>query len=133
VIGLLKPDTLLLTVLVIGIAISCKMIGVYLGARLIGKDDHWTAVFYGAGLNARGSMGIIVANIGFSLQILSQDMFSIITVMALFTSLMTPVIMKIAVKRIDKRSTESEAEPAENILLVCQEENRQTLPTYCGR
>jgi hypothetical protein len=45
---------------------------------------------------------------------------------------MTPVIMKIAVKRIDKRSTESEAEPAENILLVCQEENRQTLPTYCG-
>ncbi|MCE3235606.1 MAG: sodium/hydrogen exchanger [Vampirovibrio sp.] len=132
VIGLLKPDTLLLTVLVIGIAISCKMIGVYLGARFIGKDDHWTAVFYGAGLNARGSMGIIVANIGFSLQILSQDMFSIITVMALFTSLMTPVIMKIAVKRIDMHDQQSETGAEEKILLVCQEENRQTLPTYCG-
>jgi Kef-type K+ transport system membrane component KefB len=119
VLGLLKPQTLVVAFLVIGIAITCKMIGVYLGARLIGKNDHWTALFYGAGLNARGSMEIVVANIGFSMHILSQEMFSIIVVMALITSLMAPVIMRVAVRRIDMRVMKTEPDPKEKMLFSC--------------
>lgn len=94
------PETFLVTLLVIGIAMVGKMAGVYAGARLIGRADHWTAVFYGAGLNARGSIGVIIANIGLSLNILSQDMFSVIVVMAIFTSVVSPVLMRWAVRHI---------------------------------
>jgi Kef-type K+ transport system membrane component KefB/nucleotide-binding universal stress UspA family protein len=98
--GLLDPQLLLITVIVIVVAIICKMIGVYVGARTIGGTDHWSAIFFGAGLNARGSIGIIVANIGLSLNILNQEMFSIIVVMAVVTSLMSPAVMKWAVRHI---------------------------------
>jgi Kef-type K+ transport system membrane component KefB len=97
---LLEPELLLLTLVLIVVAIICKMTGVYTGARLIGGSDHWTAVFFGAGLNARGSIGIIVANIGLSLGILNQDMFSMIVMMAVVTSVMAPAIMRWAVEHV---------------------------------
>ncbi len=105
---LLEPRLLLITGIVIVVAIICKMVGVYVGARTIGGTDHWSAVFFGAGLNARGSIGIIVANIGLTLNILNQDMFSIIVVMAVVTSLMSPAVMKWAVRNIEPQSEELE-------------------------
>ncbi len=103
---LLEPQLLLVTLFVIVVAVICKMVGVYIGARTIGGSDHWTAIFFGAGLNARGSIGIIVANIGLSLGILNQDVFSILVVMAIVTSLMSPALMKWAVRNIQPRQEE---------------------------
>lgn len=105
---LLEPELLLITVIVIVVAIISKLVGVYVGARTIGGADHWSSVFFGAGLNARGSIGIIVANIGLSLGILNQDMFSIIVVMAVVTSLMSPAVMKWAVRHIQPQREELE-------------------------
>ena len=105
---LLSPELLLITLVVIAVAVICKMIGVYIGARWIGGSDHWTAIFFGAGLNARGSIGIIVANIGLSLGILTQDMFSMIVVMAVVTSLMSPFVLRWAVEHIVPRKEEME-------------------------
>lgn len=98
--SLLTPELLGITLFVIAVAILCKLVGVYVGARTIGGTDHWSAVFFGAGLNARGSIGIIVANIGLTLGIFNQDMFSITVVMAVVTSLMSPFVMKWAVRNI---------------------------------
>lgn len=98
--NLLDPRLLLFTLLVILIATGGKVIGTYIGARLVGKSDHWTALCYGIGLNARGAMEIIVATIGLSLGILNQDMFSIIVIMAITTSLMTPPALRWALKRV---------------------------------
>jgi nucleotide-binding universal stress UspA family protein len=103
---LFDPELLLITVIVIVFAIVSKMLGVYIGARTIGGSDHWTAIFFGAGLNARGSIGIIVANIGLSLGILNQDMFSVIVVMAVVTSLMSPSIMKWTIRHIKPQQEE---------------------------
>jgi Kef-type K+ transport system membrane component KefB len=100
ILNLLTPQLLLLTLIVIAVAVAAKALGVYLGARFIGKADHWTAVFYGSGLNARGSMGIIAATIGLSLGILTQDMFSIIVTLALVTSLVAPVPQRWALQHI---------------------------------
>ncbi len=105
---LLEPELLLISLVIIALAIIFKSAGVYLGARLIGRSDHWTALFFGAGLNARGSMGIIVANIGLTLGILNQDMFSIIVVMAIITSLMAPAVMRWAVSNIQPEQAEIE-------------------------
>lgn len=106
--SLLEPQLPAILGLVIVVAVTCKMLGVYAGARAIGKTDHWTAIFYGAGLNARGSIGIIVANIGLSLNILNQQMFSMIVVMAVVTSLMSPSIMRWAIRHITPRQEEIE-------------------------
>lgn len=97
---LLTPQLITITVVVIAIASIGKVIGTYCGARFIGKKDHWTALSFGAALNARGAMEIIVATIGLSLGILTQEMFSIIVVMAMTTSLMSPFALRWILKRV---------------------------------
>jgi Kef-type K+ transport system membrane component KefB len=92
--SLLRPDLASITLVVIVVATAGKVIGTYAGARLVGRQGHWTALAFGAALNARGAMEIIVATIGLSLGILTREMFSIIVVMAMTTSLMAPAALR---------------------------------------
>lgn len=108
ILNLLDPQLLLITAIVIGIATFGKIAGTYSGARFIGKKDHWTSLSFGAGLNARGAMEIIIATIGLRLGILSQDMFSIIVVMAIVTSLMAPFALRSILKRVTIGKEEEE-------------------------
>lgn len=101
IISLFDPTLLLITFLVIAIATIGKVVGTYSGARFIGGKDHWTSLSYGAGLNARGAMEIIIATIGLRIGVLSQDMFSIIVVMAISTSLMAPIALRWVLKRVE--------------------------------
>ncbi|HRQ37659.1 MAG TPA: cation:proton antiporter [Chloroflexota bacterium] len=98
--NLFDPQLIMITLLVIAVATGGKVVGTYLGARLIGRRDHWTSLSFGAGLNARGAMEIIIATIGLNLGILSQDMFSIIVIMAMTTSLMAPPALRWVLKRV---------------------------------
>lgn len=98
--GLFEPSLAGYAFLVILVACGGKIVGTYLGARLIGKKDHWTALSFGAGLNARGAMEIIIATIGLSLGILSQTMFSIIVLMAMVTSLMAPTALRYTLRHV---------------------------------
>jgi len=100
ILNLFDPTLIVITLIVIAIATLGKVIGTYAGARVIGKKDHWTSLSFGAGLNARGAMEIIIATIGLRLGILSQDMFSIIVVMAIATSLMAPFALRAVLKRV---------------------------------
>jgi Kef-type K+ transport system membrane component KefB/nucleotide-binding universal stress UspA family protein len=100
ILNLADPTLIVITLIVIAIATFGKIAGTYLGARLIGKKDHWSALSFGAGLNARGAMEIIIATIGLRLGILSQDMFSIIVVMAIATSIMAPFALRWVLKRV---------------------------------
>lgn len=100
ILNLLDPTLIVITLIVIAIATLGKVIGTYTGARLVGGKDHWTSLSFGAGLNARGAMEIIIATIGLRLGILSQDMFSIIVVMAIATSIMAPFALRAVLKRV---------------------------------
>jgi Kef-type K+ transport system membrane component KefB/nucleotide-binding universal stress UspA family protein len=106
--NLLEPQLIAIALLVILIATMGKVVGTYVGARLIGRRDHWTALSFGAGLNARGAMEIIIATIGLQLGILSQDMFSIIVIMAMATSLMAPAALRWVLKRVEPEQQELE-------------------------
>lgn len=105
---LTSPSLIGFALLVIGVATIGKFSGTYLGARLIGRRDHWTSLSFGAGLNARGAMEIIIATIGLSLGILSQDMFSIIVLMAMVTSLMAPPLLRLILARVEPEAEELE-------------------------
>jgi Kef-type K+ transport system membrane component KefB/nucleotide-binding universal stress UspA family protein len=110
---LTDTTVLAMTLIVIAVATGGKIAGTYLGARLIGRRDHWTALAFGAGLNARGAMEIIIATIGLRIGILGQEMFSIIVIMAITTSLMAPPLLRWVLQHV---------QPAEEEKLRLQQE-----------
>lgn len=99
--AILEPRLAWITLGVIAVATFGKVAGAYLGARFLSGQDHWSALAYGSGLNARGALEIIIATIGLSLGILNQSMFSIIVVMAVVTSLMAPIALRYTIARTD--------------------------------
>jgi nucleotide-binding universal stress UspA family protein len=106
--AIFEPRLAWITLAVIAVATFGKVVGAYAGARLLSGQDHWSALAYGSGLNARGALEIIIATIGLSLGILSQTMFSIIVVMAVVTSVMAPVALRYTIARVDLGDEEQE-------------------------
>jgi len=90
---------------VIFVACLGKLIGCSLGA-LWGGMRFWEAASIAVAMNARGAMEIVVATIGLSLGILSPQMFSIIVMVAIVTSFMAPLGLRLTMPRV--RMTEDE-------------------------
>ena len=90
------------------IAVACvgKLVGCSLGAYW-GGLRFWEASSIAVAMNARGAMEIVVATIGLSLGILTPQMFSIIVMVAIVTSFMAPIGLRLTMPRV--RMTEDEA------------------------
>lgn len=131
--SLLEPRLLGIALMVILVACFGKVVGGYAGARLLGRRDHWTALSFGVGLNARGAMEIIIATIGLSLGILTQELFSIIVVMAITTSLMAPPALRWTLRHVRLEEQElrrlKQEELAETSLIA--RVRRVLLPVRC--
>ncbi|HAQ19717.1 MAG TPA: cation/H(+) antiporter [Prolixibacteraceae bacterium] len=77
-----------ITGLIILVAITGKFVGSALAAKFVGQN--WRdSLTIGALMNTRGLMELIVLNIGYDLGILSPEVFSMMVIMALVTTLMT--------------------------------------------
>jgi Kef-type K+ transport system membrane component KefB len=113
---LFRTDLLLIGAALIIVAVSSKIIGAYLGSRLLTKTDHWTALSFGAGLNARGAIQIIVATIGLSIGILSQEIYSLIIITAVVTSLMAPVMLRWTLSHVKPEAQEIKRLQQEELL-----------------
>jgi Kef-type K+ transport system membrane component KefB len=97
--------TLLLALALLAIAIIGKFSGVYLGAR-ISRLSKWEALALGAGMNARGVIEVIVAMVGLRLGVLNTAIYTIIVLIAVITSLMSPPILRFAMARVDQTAAE---------------------------
>ncbi len=84
-----------------------KIVGCYLGGRL-GRLSSRESTALAIGMNARGSTEVIVATIGLSLGVLSRDLFTLIVVMAISTTLVTPPLLRWALRRIPATGEEKE-------------------------
>ncbi|MBK9098564.1 MAG: cation:proton antiporter [bacterium] len=113
---LFRTDLLLIGAALIVVAIVSKILGAYLGSRLLTKADHWTALSFGAGLNARGAIQIIVATIGLSFGILSQEIYSLIIITAVVTSLMAPVMLRWTLSHVKPEADELKRLQQEELL-----------------
>jgi Kef-type K+ transport system membrane component KefB len=80
---------------VLGVATAGKLIGAYIGGRL-GKFSRLLSLAIGIGMNTRGAMELVLAIAGYSAGIISSAMFSIIVVVAVVTSVMTPPLLRLA-------------------------------------
>ncbi len=92
--------------LVITVACLGKLVGCSLGAYW-GGLRFWEAASIAVAMNARGAMEIVLATIGLSLGILTPQMFSIIVMVAIVTSFLAPVGLRLTMPRV--RMTEEEA------------------------
>jgi monovalent cation:proton antiporter-2 (CPA2) family protein len=75
------------------LAIASKLIGAAIGARAAGFG--WNSSFgIGAAMVSRGEVALILASIGLESKLLSQDLFTVIVVVVLITTIATPPMMK---------------------------------------
>jgi Kef-type K+ transport system membrane component KefB len=68
----------------------------YWGSRSLGRGD---AMLVGVGMVPRGEVGLIVASIGLGLGIISTDLYGVVVAMTIVTTLMTPPILGVLVRR----------------------------------
>ncbi|ANI21749.1 hypothetical protein AB870_25980 [Pandoraea faecigallinarum] len=97
-----------------------KFAGCFAGARVGGMSSA-EALALATGMNARGSTEIIVASIGLSLGVLSKDLYTMIVIMALITTLIMPPVLRRALVRIplseeEKARLEKEAAEEKDFL-----------------
>lgn len=95
------------TMLAIVLTIAClgKLVGCTVGS-LWGGLRFWEGLSIAVAMNARGAMELIVATIGLSLGILNEQMFSIIVMVAIVTSFMAPIGLRLTMRKV--RMTEEE-------------------------
>ncbi|HEV2767713.1 MAG TPA: cation:proton antiporter [Acidimicrobiales bacterium] len=110
--ALWDPKVFAVALVVLAVAIVGKFAGAYAGARL-SRLGRWEALSLGAGMNARGALEIIVATIGLSLGVLTEEMYSIIVVMAIVTSLMAPPLLRWTLGKVEMGDEERERLEAE--------------------
>jgi Kef-type K+ transport system membrane component KefB/nucleotide-binding universal stress UspA family protein len=104
-----------LLALVVGIAIAGKLIGCSTGALLFGLKPR-ESLAVAIGMNARGGMEIIVALIGLSLGVLTQEMYAIIVMVAIITSLMTPPLLSWMLSGVEPKPEETARLEREKLL-----------------
>jgi Kef-type K+ transport system membrane component KefB/nucleotide-binding universal stress UspA family protein len=91
---------------VLGVATSGKLLGCTVGS-LLGGLRFWESISIAVAMNARGAMELVVATVGLSLGILNQQMYSIVVMVAVTTSFMAPVLLRLTMRRV--RMTDEEA------------------------
>ncbi len=83
-------------------AVAVKVIPVYVAARLAGLGSQQSSIL-GVLMNTRGLMELIVLNIGFSLGFIPQDVFTMLVIMAITTTVMTGPLLQIMLPRAGYR------------------------------
>jgi Kef-type K+ transport system membrane component KefB/nucleotide-binding universal stress UspA family protein len=93
------PKLLLLTGALILIASLGKFGGAFAGGA-IGGLNRRESFALASGMNARGSTEVIIATIGLSMGVLSQNLFSMIVTMAILTTMAMPPMLRAALARL---------------------------------
>ena len=94
-----NPQLALLTLGLILIASVGKFTGAFVGGT-IGGLSRAESLALGCGMNARGSTEVIVATIGLSMSVLSQNLFTLIVTMAVITTLAMPPMLRWSLRRL---------------------------------
>lgn len=99
-----NPASIVPIIFLILISSIFRIAGAYLGGILGGLGQK-NALAVACGLNTQGTMGIIVALIGYELQIFTEEMFAIIVIICVLTSLFVGPLLKWAIKGVRRPLT----------------------------
>ncbi len=94
-IGLLNdPYLWKICALIILVSVAGKFFGSAIAAKFV-KNNWRDSLIIGALMNTRGLMELIVLNIGYDLGVLKPEMFTMMVIMALFTTFMTSPVLSL--------------------------------------
>lgn len=85
------PDLWLFMALLTAVACVTKLVGCGLPALRLGWKD---AARVGVGMMPRGEVGMVVAQVGLSLQVINDDIFGAVVVMAIATTMISPPLLR---------------------------------------
>ncbi len=83
-------------VLVVVLALLGKLVGGFIGTRLIGFDYHDSLVF-GLGMMPRAGVELVVLSVGKSMGIIGDEVFSAIVLMVVVSIVVSPILLKVAI------------------------------------
>jgi len=128
-----SPSAIIWTVVLIVLAVATKVCGAFIGARRSGLSLK-EGLALGSGLSALGAMGIVVALVGLSLGVLSDTGYTVIVLAAIVTSLIAPIMLRLAVKGMETSEEEQSRLESEAIRSHAQVlgAERILLPTRGG-
>ena len=87
------------------VAILSKMSGCFIGARLTGFNNL-ESLRVGTGMISRGEVGLIIAGVGLGRGIIDQQIFSIMVIMVLVTTMVTPILLRYVFPTVSEVSGE---------------------------
>lgn len=100
----INPEIIWFSVLLAIVAILCKVIGCALGGK-VAKFNTKSSLVVGAGMVARGEVGLIIAMIGIERGIISNDLFSAALIVVIASTLVTPPLIKLFLKEKGETDT----------------------------
>ena len=92
------PSLLLVALAILGASILAKGVACWAAARMTGQDNP-TAMAIGALMNARGLMELIIINIGLQRGLIGVELFSMLVLMAVVTTLMASPVFEVVYGR----------------------------------
>ena len=89
-----------LSLIVVVLALITKYVGCGLGAKLGDRSlDMSSFNIIGVGMMPRGEVGIIIASIGYTSGVMSADLYGVVVIMSVLTTIIAPPILSVLFKR----------------------------------
>lgn len=132
--SIMTPRRLFWFAVLLAVAVGTKFVGAYLGTRMGGRD-HRTAIAMGVGLNARGTLEIVLATIALSLGVFNGVSYSTVVLVAMASALITPPLLRAALRRVTPHEQEAARLEREEVLAtsVIANVERALVPTRGGQ
>ena len=89
----MSGSIILFAAILLVVAILTKIVGCGLGAKMC-RFNNAEAMQVGCGMVSRGEVGLIVASIGVREQIIAPEVFSVVVVLVLLTTLIAPPLLR---------------------------------------
>lgn len=86
----------LFTILVIVLALAGKLIGGFVGSKLIGFEFHDSLIF-GIGIMPRAGVELVVLSVGKGMGLITDDVFSAVVLMIVVSIIISPTLLKFAI------------------------------------
>ena len=102
-----RPAILIAALALLAVAVVTKFGGVYAAARLR-RIGHWDSVALGIGLDTRGVIGIVIALTGLQLGVVDSATYTVIVLIAVITSVISPPVLRYATRRSGISTEEAE-------------------------
>lgn len=105
--SLLDPELGTITIVLCLASLASKVAACLFAGRLAGLGK-WESLSIGVGANAKGSLGLILAILGYSLNIITLDMFAVVIFVSLFSTGAAAPLMKMTMARVPVTEEEKE-------------------------